>query len=560
MKSHSALFQATQPVGLREGRVGFRSMNADMTSNSPINVLLVEDNPVDVLLAKKGLEDSPQLDVTVAERLGTALELLKKRRFDVVLLDLGLPDCQGLDTFSKLHQNNSSIPFIVMTAKNDSELALRAVREGAQDYLAKNQVQGELLSRSIRYAIERQRSEATINRIVREVTEQKRMEAKLREAERKKDEFLAMLSHELRNPLASLTMAVRLLGLQNNESQLHYEARMTIQRQVAQLTRLIDDLLEVSRLAAGKLHFKKERVALNRIVANAIETVRPLLNQHTHDLKVSLAQETIWLDADSARVEQVIVNLLTNAAKYTNEGGSISVTVEQKQNDGVLRVRDNGIGIAPELLPHVFGLFTQADQSLERSQGGLGIGLALVKQIVELHGGRVEVSSKLGQGSEFTLYFPIIVPPVPPSASAKQTVTELLGSPLRVLIVDDNKDVAQMLQMLLMESGHHVLSAHDGPSALGTASKYQPHVMLIDIGLPEMNGYEVAKKIRQQTIYDNVVLVALTGYGRESDRLLSEEAGFDHHLVKPIDFSTLEQILATISRRATLNVEGVRGI
>lgn len=518
-----------------------------MNSNSPINVLLVEDSPVDVLLAKDALEDSQQFDVTVAERLGKALELLKKRRFDVVLLDLGLPDCQGLETFTKLHQDNCSIPFIVMTAKNDSELALRAVREGAQDYLVKNQVQGEILSRSIRYAIERQRSEATINRIVREVTERKRMEEKLREADRKKDEFLAMLSHELRNPLAAITMAVRLQSLQKNESQLQREARTTIERQAVQLTRLIDDLLEVSRLTTGKLHLKKERVALNGIVEHAVETARPLLNERRHELSLSLAKEVMWLDADAARLEQVIVNLLTNAAKYTNEGGNIWLTVEQNDNEGVLRVRDNGIGIAPELLPHVFDLFTQADQSLDRSLGGLGIGLALVRQILELHGGRVEVSSTLGQGSEFVMYLPVIVPPESQSESTQQTVSETVGRSLRVLIVDDNKEVAQMMGMLLMASGHDVLTTHDGPSALLAASDYHPHIMLIDIGLPLMNGYEVAKNIRQQTGDKNLVLVALTGYGRESDRQLSDEAGFDYHLVKPPDFNKLEQILATVS-------------
>lgn len=520
-----------------------------MNSDAPINILLVEDSPVDVLLAKDALEDSQQFDVTVAERLGKALELLKKRAFDVLLLDLGLPDCQGLDTFIKLRQDNSSIPVIVMTAKNDNELALRAVREGAQDYLVKNQVQGEILPRSIRYAIERQRSEMRIASIAREVTERQRMEEKLRDADRRKDEFLAMLSHELRNPLASITMAVRLLSIQKNESQLQREARMSIERQAGQLTRLIDDLLEVSRIANGKLYLRKEPVALNGIVEHSVETVRPLLDQRRHELTLSLPKEVMWLDADAARLEQVIVNLLTNAAKYTPEGGKIWLTVEQNENECMLRVRDNGIGIAAELLPHVFDMFTQADQSLDRSQGGLGIGLALVRQIVELHGGRVEVSSNLGQGSEFAMYLPMIEPPVPQSASAEQTITETVGTPLRVLIVDDNKEIAQMMGMLLMASGHDILTAHDGPAALEAASNFQPHIMLIDIGLPLMNGYEVAKKIRQQPLLKNVVLVAQTGYGRESDRQLSVEAGFDYHLVKPPDFSKLDQILTTVSEK-----------
>lgn len=521
-----------------------------MNPDPSINVLLVEDNPVDVLLAKDALEDSQQFDVTVAERLSTALELLKNHRFDVVLLDLGLPDCQGLETFIKLRQGNSSIPVIVMTAKDDNELALRAVREGAQDYLVKNQVQGDTLSRSIRYAIERQRSEATINRIVRDVTERKRMEEELRDADRRKDEFLAMLSHELRNPLAAIGNAVQLLNLQENEGQVQQNARRIIERQVGQLSRLVDDLLEVSRITTGRIHLQQKRVGLNGIVEHALETVRPQMDQHKHELTVSLSPQPIWLDSDAARIEQVIVNLLTNAAKYTPDRGRISLTVRQENDEALLRVRDTGVGIAPELLPRIFDLFTQVERSLDRSEGGLGIGLCLVQRLVELHGGRVEVTSVVGQGSEFVVRLPVMKTPAIQPPSVLDVTTEPNGPSLRMLVVDDNLDAAELLGMLLKNSGHDFRMTHDGQTALEAALDYRPNVVFLDIGLPGIDGYEVASRLRQQPDLSNIVLVAITGYAEDADKLRSQESGFNHHLVKPYHFRQVKEILATVSEKA----------
>ena len=378
------------------------------------------------------------------------------------------------------------------------------------------------------------------------VTQRKQAEIALKDADRRKDEFLAMLSHELRNPLASITTATRLLNIQQNDNRIQHEACTTIDRQVRQLTRLIDDLMEVSRISTGKVYLQQERVVLNAVVENAVETVRPLLNQRRHELALALSKEPIWLDADAARLEQVVVNLLINAAKYTNEGGKIWLTVQQEGDQCVLRVRDTGVGIAPELLPHVFDPFTQAEQAIDRSQGGLGIGLTLVQRIVKMHRGRVEVYSKLRQGSEFVVHLPVMAAPVPQPPSTHEATAKPIQATLRVLIVDDIADNRQMLEMLLSASGTDVLTAHDGPSALEAALDFDPQIVLMDIGLPGMNGYEVAKRIRQQAIFKNVVLVAMTGYGRESDRQLSQEAGFDHHLVKPVDFSKLEQILANV--------------
>ncbi len=388
---------------------------------------------------------------------------------------------------------------------------------------------------------------------IRDISERSRLEKKtheqalsLADLHRRKDEFLAMLSHELRNPLAPIANAVQLLQLQPNEDPLQQQARNIIERQVVQLTHLVDDLMEVSRITTGRVQLRQERVVINGIVERALETVRPLIDRHRHELTVALSPAPVWLYADPARMEQVIVNLLTNAAKYTPEGGRLGLSVEQAGDECVVRVRDNGVGIAPELLPRVFDLFTQAERSLDRSQGGLGIGLALVQRLVDLHRGRVEVISALGQGSEFIVRLPVAISAAP--VQAQRTTLDVIpnGHSLRVLVVDDNLDLTQSLEMLLKNEGHEVRIANDGPSALRMALEFLPQVALLDIGLPEMNGYELAKKMREQELLDGIVLVAVTGYGQASDRQFSLAAGFDHHLVKPAVFAELKKILASI--------------
>lgn len=397
---------------------------------------------------------------------------------------------------------------------------------------------------NVRDITERCQLEIERNRLEKVMSEQS---AALKDLHRRKDEFLAMLSHELRNPLAPIASALQLLGLQKNEDSLQYQARTIIERQVGQLTRLIDDLLEVSRITTGRIHLQRERMALSAIVENAVETVRPLLNQRRQVLTVSLSPEPIWLFADAARLEQVIVNLLTNAAKFTDVSGQIWLTSRQEDGQAVLRVRDTGVGIAPELLPHIFELFTQSERSLDRSQGGLGIGLALVQGIVQMHQGRVEVSSTLGQGTEVVVYLPVMTHSDTPQIQPQNEIACPVGPSLRVLIVDDNEDAAQTLGMLLVKTGHDIRTVHDGPSALRAALEYRPDAVLLDIGLPGMDGLEVARNLRQQSIFKNVVLIAMTGYGQDSDLLRSEEAGFDHHMVKPVNFKKLRQILATAS-------------
>ena len=392
---------------------------------------------------------------------------------------------------------------------------------------------------------------------IRDISERRKLEkqmlsqaAELSDLHRRKDEFLAMLSHELRSPLAPIANAVQLLGLPNGaESLLQRQARGIIERHVSQLQHLVDDLLEVSRITTGRVQLRQERVALRGIVDGAVETARPLIDQRKHELSISLPQETLWLNADAARLEQVVVNLLTNAAKYTEEKGHIWLSVQAEGDECVLRVRDTGVGIAPALLPKIFDLFTQAERSLDRSQGGLGIGLALVQRLTELHGGRVEVHSSIGQGSEFVVRLPLMAVELTDSTPVAKVENPTVVRPLRVLVVDDNVDTVLSFSILLRASGHDVFTANDGLIAVQVANEQHPDVVLLDIGLPGLNGYEVAKRIRQQTGGNEVVLIALTGYGQDTDRELSAQAGFNHHLVKPARLEQVKEILAAAAEQ-----------
>ncbi len=363
----------------------------------------------------------------------------------------------------------------------------------------------------------------------------------LRDADRRKDEFLAMLAHELRNPLAPMQNALAILEHQGSREPTPVRLRAVMGRQIGQLTRLVDDLLDVARITSGKVALQRERVELARVVQLAVETSLPLLESKRHTLTLTVAETPVWLDADLVRLSQVIANLLNNAAKYTDEGGKIDLVAGAEGALAVVRVRDNGIGLPPEMLPRVFDLFTQASTGLARSAGGLGIGLTLVRKLVELHDGSVGVTSRgLGTGSEFVVRLPIAARV---AASDPDSGGEGPAAARRVLVVDDNPDVLETMEMLLEMQGHVVTTACDGIQAVEVARSFRPDVMLLDLGLPGRDGYEVARVLRKEFPRGTLWLIALSGYGQAEDRQRTQEAGFDRHLVKPVDPDVLAAAL-----------------
>jgi PAS domain S-box-containing protein len=371
-------------------------------------------------------------------------------------------------------------------------------------------------------------------------------EQALRDADRRKDEFLATLAHELRNPLAPIRNALQIMQL-TDEAPIHENARRIIGRQLQQMVHLVDDLLDVSRISQGKVELRRQHVDVASAVQAAIETSRPLIDAGRHELTVRLPRpRTLVVDADLTRLCQIIANLLNNAAKYTAEAGRIEVVAERDGPHAVISVQDSGVGIPPEMLPRVFDMFAQVDRSLERSQGGLGIGLALVKRLVEMHGGSVEAHSDgPGHGSRFIVRIPLLFAN---SAAAAPRGPDTLhvgpGIDMRVLVADDNVDSAESLSQVLQLLGYQTLTANDGLEAFRIAETERPRVVLLDIGMPKMNGLDAARRIRDQSWSREVVLVALSGWGQEGDRRKSMDAGFDHHLVKPVDIEALTELLA----------------
>jgi len=381
--------------------------------------------------------------------------------------------------------------------------------------------------------------------ILVDITDRKRAEEEVREASRRKSEFLAMLAHELRNPLAPIRNGLQILRLAGNNSVAAAEARSMMERQFGQMVRLIDDLLDLSRITKGKIELRKQEFDLAAAVQDAVETSRPLIEASGHQLTVTLPPRPVYVDGDRTRLAQVFANLLNNSAKYTPQGGRISLLVERHGSDVVVTVKDNGVGIAADMLPKVFEMFTQVDHSLERSQGGLGIGLSLVRGLVEMHGGRVEVHSEGdGKGSEFIVRLSVLLSPGRVRQQNGEDHSARCSSAYRILIVDDNKDSAISLGMMLELMGHETRMVHDGLAALEAALAFRPDVVLLDLGLPKLNGYEVCRRIREQPWGEAVVLIAQTGWGQEEDKCRSKEAGFNFHMVKPIDPDALEKLLA----------------
>ena len=381
--------------------------------------------------------------------------------------------------------------------------------------------------------------------VVIDIDGQKRSEEALRTTDRRKDTFLAVLAHELRNPLAPMRNSLELLKRSESNPSINQRARATMERQLSHMVRLVDDLLDLSRINRDKLELQKQPVALSEVISQAVETVRPLILEARHELLIDLPPEPLQLNADTVRLSQAFSNLLNNACKYTEPGGHISLTAACNDGHVVVSVRDNGMGIPSDLSPKIFDMFTQANHTIERQHGGLGIGLALVKRLVEMHDGEVSAGGNpAGQGSEFQVKLPLMeVPKMNESPNPYSTSPNSNDQPLRILVVDDNRDSAETLSMLLELMGNELSVAYDGEQALAMANDIKPDVVLLDIGLPKLNGYEVAQQIRNEPWGGNPILIAITGWGQTEDKDLSRESGFDHHLVKPVDHDHLLQLI-----------------
>ncbi|MES1244278.1 MAG: ATP-binding protein [Acidobacteriota bacterium] len=499
---------------------------------------------------------SGSYDVIAVADGRAALRAARERVPDLILSDVMMP---GLDGFGLLRELRADpelrqVPMILLSARAGEEARVEGLGAGADDYLTKPFNARELQARvAATLRLARLRREA--------LTEKEQLEAELREraeqlaeADRRKDEFLATLAHELRNPLAPIRNALHILRSAGDGKPGDRRLHDMMERQVGHMVRLVDDLLEISRITRGKIELRPEAVEVQAILRSAVDTSRPLLDAAGHTLEISLpdeAQPPLIVEADPVRLSQVVANLLNNAAKYTPTGGRISLTAARDGDDVVISVRDTGVGIPPEMLPRVFELFTQVDRTRKHSQGGLGIGLALVKSLVEMHRGKVEArSAGLGQGSEFVVRLPLLTDATGASGTGPLAagLREERPSARRVLIVDDNRDAAESLALLLQFSGYDVQTVHDGLSALRAIDDYRPAVALLDIGMPGMDGYEVARRVREKPELQDIVLVALTGWGQEEDRRRSTQAGFDRHLVKPVDPEVLQGLLASVAQ------------
>jgi signal transduction histidine kinase/ActR/RegA family two-component response regulator len=382
-----------------------------------------------------------------------------------------------------------------------------------------------------------------------DITERKRAEEALKEADRKKDQFLAVLAHELRNPLVPIRNGLQILKLDGHNEALAERARSVMDQALNHMVHLIDDLLDVSRITTGKLKLRPERVELNSVVQSALDTAQPVIDEQRQELSVRLPATPILIDADPTRLAQVLANLLNNAAKYSEPGGKITLTVEAHDDQVTIRLADNGIGIPADQLPRIFEPFAQVEDTLELSRGGLGIGLSLVKGLVEMHGGTVDAHSNgSGRGSEFVVHLPIAGAETAPHPAVTEARQDSSDKQYRILVVDDNQLSCKSTAMFLAMMGHELATARDGLEGIERARAFQPNVILLDIGLPQLNGYDTARRIREQPWGKNILLIAVTGYGQEEDRRRSVEAGFDHHIVKPLNIVELEKKLSELDQ------------
>jgi signal transduction histidine kinase len=516
-----------------------------------VSILLVDDNDDDRELARRAIAGGFPGAIFTEAATAAAFESVAARRFDCVITDYQLGWSDGLKILHRLKSLHPEQPVIMFTNTGSEDICAAGMRSGLSDYIVKRREEFPKLPMSVRTALELafardelQEREARI----RDLLERERVaRTEAVRANEMKDEFLAMLAHELRNPLAPISAAAELMALKQMEVTVLKQTSKVILRQVRHLTELVNDLVDVSRVTRGLVVLEKTPQEMKAVVTHAVEQVRPLMEARGHHLEIDLPPEPVFVSGDESRLVQIFANLLQNAAKFTPEGGSISIRMEAHADRVLLEVQDNGIGMAPDLQARAFDLFTQGERTPDRSQGGLGLGLALVKNLVGLHDGTVSCQSAgAGRGSLFTVCLPRLVMQDGQAEIAAGEGLKPSGKGLRLLVVDDNVDAANMLALLLEAMGHHVMIEHDPFRALELAKKERPDACLLDIGLPGMDGIELAGRLRRSAETANAGLIAITGYGQENDRHAALAAGFDHHLVKPVHMSKLTELLAEI--------------
>lgn len=546
-----------------------------------VNILIVDDEPKNLTVLETVLDD-PGYRLVRAGSGSEALLALMADEFAVLVLDVRMPDMTGFELalLVKERKKTARVPIIFLTAYyNEDQHVLTGYGSGAVDYLLKPVNASVLRSKVSIFAelhrrgraletanralqdeiAERRRAEERLNELNetldKKVTERtnalQASEARLRDVNRRKDEFLATLAHELRNPLAPVRNAVQLLRLKGaGTPDLQWTAEV-IDRQVRAMSRLIDDLMDVSRINQGRIELRRDRVNAKSIIEDAIESARPLIDECGHQLVLRIPDQELVFDADSTRLTQAFMNLINNAAKYMDKGGRIDIDVQKLQHEAVITIKDTGIGISSDQLERVFELFSQVQTALSRSRGGLGIGLSLTKQLITMHGGSVHARSKgLGFGSEFEVRMPLA------AGGEHAEVVETVNKPVedrpvqdtevRILVADDNEDAAATLTAFLELSGFVVRQVHDGAAAVSAAAEFDPQIVLLDIGMPRLNGYEACRKIREQPGGAGRTMVACTGWGQADDRRRSDEAGFDRHLVKPVEPAMLVELIDAV--------------
>lgn len=522
-------------------------------TKAPLNILLIDDNDDDRALSRRavtsGLPDAIFTEVANAAEFETQVH----RPFDCVITDYQLGWSDGLTLLKRLKAQYPDQPVIMFTNTGSEEICAAGMRAGLSDYIVKRKEEFPKLPAAVRTALELATTRKELQERQARIEELLELERAARteavRANKLKDEFLAMLAHELRNPLAPISAAAELIGLSNFDPGKLKGTSEVIRRQVHHLTKLVDDLLDVSRVHRGLVTLNKVPQEMKRIVSYAVEQVRPLMEAHRHHLVIDLSPKPAYITGDESRLVQILVNLLQNAGKYTPEGGNIDLRMEVGSDYVLLSVQDNGIGMTPELQARAFDLFTQGERTPDRTQGGLGLGLALVKSLVMMHDGTVTcVSDGIGKGSLFTVSLPRLLVQGEEADRDRDGIVRITDKAMRLLVVDDNEDAARMLAMLLEALGHHVMVEHDPFQALKRAIREKPDACLLDIGLPGMDGNALASRLRAHSETANIGLIAITGYGQAHDRSSALAAGFSHHLVKPVNMPKLITLLDAMKK------------